>query len=125
MSDTIADLIIRLKNANLVDKEEVVIPHSKFKEQVLGVIRNEGFISEISVKSIKKKKFIFVYLSKRGFNHIRRISKPGKRHYVKSKEIPRPLRGFGLVVISTPAGLLSGSEARKSGVGGELICEIW
>ncbi len=125
MSDPIADLIIRLKNANLVDKNEVSMPHSNFKEAILGVMKQNGYIIDVSSKSVKKKKNLKVKFTPNQFSHIRRLSKPGMRYYVKSKDIPNPLRGLGLVIVSTPEGLLSGKEARKMKIGGELICEIW
>lgn len=125
MSDPISDLIIRLKNANLVNTNEVIIPHSNHKEAVLSVIKDEGFLKSIKQKTIQKRKSIIVSFGKRRITHIKRISTPGKRHYSKSKDIPRPLRGFGVVVVSTPLGLLSGENARKQKVGGELVCEIW
>ena len=125
MSDPIADLIIRLKNANLVDKNEVNMPHSNFKEEILNVMKTNGYLSDISSKLIKKKKNLKVRFMPNQFSHIRRLSKPGMRYYVKSKDIPNPLRGLGLVIVSTPKGLLSGKEAKRMRVGGELICEIW
>lgn len=125
MSDPIADLIIRLKNASLVDKSEVSMPHSNFKEAILAVMKKNGYIADISSKAIKKKKNLKVKFSPNQFSHIRRLSKPGMRYYVKSKDIPTPLRGLGLVIVSTPKGLLSGKEAKRMKIGGELICEIW
>ena len=125
MSDPVADLIIRLKNANLVEKNEVLIPHSKFKEAILDVMKKNGYLADVTLKTLKKKRNLKAIFRPNQFSHIRRLSKPGMRYYVKSKDIPNPLRGLGLVVVSTPQGLLSGKEARKLKIGGELVCEIW
>jgi len=125
MSDPIADLIIRIKNASLSNLKEVIMPFSNFKIAILNIFQKYGYIKSVDTKLVKEKKVIVVTLSDNKIMHIRRLSKPGQRLYVKSKEIPRPLRGMGLVVISTPSGVISGADARKSNIGGELICEIW
>ena len=125
MSDPIADLIIRLKNAASANLEEVIIPYSNFKLAILNVFKKYGFIGEVSTKSVKNKQVLCVSLKGNKIVHMKRLSKPGQRYYVKSNEIPRPLRGLGLIVLSTPKGVISGHEARKLKVGGELICEVW
>jgi len=125
MSDPIADLIIRLKNATLANLKEVVMPYSNFKLAILSIFKKHGFVESVSVKVVKEKKALEVILNGKKITHIKRLSKPGQRIYVKSNEIPKPLRGLGLVLISTPKGVISGQEARKQNLGGELICEIW
>lgn len=123
--DPIADLLIRLKNAAMAHKLETILPYSKHKKAVIDVILKEGYVASVAEKTVKNRKFIQVTLGENKFMHIRRLSKPGQRIYVKSGDIPKPLRGLGLVVISTPKGVISGKEARKLNIGGELICEIW
>lgn len=125
MTDQIADLLVRIKNANKVGKKEVVMPFSKMKESILAILKNEGYIAEFKSTDKKAKKQLIVSLNNKYLSHVKQISKPGQRIYSKSKDIPRPLRGLGLVVISTPKGVVSANEARKLGLGGELICEIW
>lgn len=125
MSDPISDLIIRITNAQELQKEDLILPYSSFKLAVLEVMNKYDLISEIEVKTGKKFKYILIKFGKKRITHIKRISKPGKRYYVKANQIPRPLRGLGLVILSTPSGVISGTEARKKQIGGELICEAW
>ena len=126
MTDHIADLLVRIKNASLVKKYEVTLPFSKMKEAILKILEREEFIKNIEVRGEANKKVISFRISHtKTPTHIKQISKPGQRIYVKSKDIPNPLRGLGLVIISTPKGVISAKEASKTGLGGELICEIW
>lgn len=124
MSDPISDLVIRIKNASLVNANLVPMPFSNFKLGILAVLKKYKYIDAVNIKTVKNKKILEVVISKK-IMHFKRLSKPGQRLYVKSNEIPRPLRSLGLVIISTPQGVISGHEARKLHVGGELICEIW
>lgn len=124
--DQIADLLIRIKNASLVRKSEVTVSFSKMKEAILNILKNEGFLSDFSVVTEDNKKSIKITISHRKLpTHIRQISRPGRRIYIKNKEVPRPLRGLGTVIVSTSTGVVTGKEARAKGLGGELICEIW
>ncbi len=127
MSDPIADLVIRIKNSQAVNKEQVIVPYSKFKEEIVKVMRDNGFVSEIEKKKDdqKQRDNLIIKFSDKKINHFKRLSKPGQRLYIKGNNIPRPLRGFGLVILSTPSGVLSGFDARKKRIGGELICEVW
>ncbi len=126
MTDHIADLLVRIKNASLVKKYEVTLPFSKMKEAILKILEREEFIKNIEVSGEANKKVISFRISHtKTPTHIKQISKPGQRIYVKSKDIPNPLRGLGLVIISTPKGVITAKEASKTGLGGELICEIW
>jgi len=125
MSDPISDLIIRIKNAQDLRKDDLVLPYSNYKLAVLEVMIKYDLISDIEVKQGKKFKYISIKFGSKQISHIKRISKPGRRHYVKASQIPRPLRGLGLVILSTPSGVISGNEARKKQIGGELICEAW
>ena len=102
------------------------MPYSKMKQAILSILKSEGFIKDMIVAETEGKKTLKVILSyDKTPSHIKQISKPGQRIYTKCKDIPRPLRGFGLIIISTPNGVVSGKTAAKLGVGGELICEIW
>lgn len=126
MTDQIADLLTRIRNSVLVGKHEIVLPSSKMREVLLNVLKKEAFIDEIKPVTKNGKKFVKIIISATKLpTHLKQISRPGQRIYVKSKEIPRPLRGLGLVIISTPQGVITGREALKRGLGGELICEVW
>ncbi len=127
MSDPIADLVIRIKNAQASNKEQVIVPYSKFKVAIVEVMKKNGFISEFKKQkdSQHEKDNLLIKFSEKRVSHFKRLSKPGQRLYIKGSNIPRPLRGFGLVIISTPKGVLSGHDARKRQIGGELICEVW
>jgi len=122
LNDTIADFLTRLRNASMAGKADVSVRPSKSIVTIADILKNEGFIME--VKSIDSE--LKITLDKNGpISHIKRLSKPGVRYYVKSTEIPRPRGGTGLVIISTPKGILTGGQARKQKVGGELVCEVW
>lgn len=125
MSDPIADLLTRIKNAKAVNKNTVIVPYSKFKESVVKVIQEEGYIASFGLKTIENHKYLILDIKDSKITHIRRISKPGQRNYVSKKFIPKPLRGMGLIIMSTPIGVISGKEAVKKNTGGELICEVW
>ena len=126
MTDQIADLINRIKTATAVKKSEVIVFYSKMNEAIAQILKAEGFLDDIEIVETDEKKSMRLKLSaKKRPSHIEQISKPGRRMYSKSKFIPKPLRGFGLVIVSTPNGIISGREAAKKGVGGELICKIW
>lgn len=126
MTDHIADLLVRIRNASMIRKYEVSLPFSKMKEAILRILEREEFIKNVEVFEVEKKKSIKFRISNtKTPTHVKQISRPGQRIYVKSKDIPKPLRGFGLVIISTPKGVITSKEASKTGLGGELICEIW
>lgn len=126
MTDQIADLLVRMHNASMINKFEVTMPYSKMKEAILEILKNEGFVQNFKVTEDKNIRKIKIELSsKKRFSHIRQISKPGQKIYSKSKDIPNPIRGLGLVIISTSKGVIKAREASKLGLGGELICEIW
>jgi len=127
MSDPIADLVIRIKNAQASKKEQVTVPYSKFKEAIVKVMRENGFVTGYQKKkdAQKKRDNLIIEFTDKKITHFKRLSTPGQRLYIKGSNIPRPLRGFGLVIVSTPIGVLSGHDARKKRIGGELICEVW
>lgn len=124
--DQIADLLTRIRNITMTGKYEITISFSKMKEAILNILKNEGFIASIEIVDVEGKKMIKAEISQsKTPMHLKQISKPGRRIYAKNQEIPVPLRGLGTVIISTSGGLTTGKVARKNGLGGELICEIW
>lgn len=123
MSDSIADLITRINNASILKKTGLRVPYANFKGAVLAVLKQEGYISDFKVNKEAGDIEIQLENAQRPFIRIYRISKPSRRVYVKAKDIRRP-KGYGTSVISTPKGVLSGYVAKKSGLGGEIICEV-
>lgn len=123
--DNIAQMITSIKNAGLVGKKEIEIPFSKFKCSILEILKSEGFVADFSAQE----KIIKVKLAYKGkillINEIKRVSKPGQRIYRKAKELPFSKRGLGIYLVSTSAGVMTDRAARKKGVGGELLCEIY
>lgn len=129
-TDPIADMLTRLRNASLVRKAEVRMPHSRVKEALAKVLSREGYIGEVSRDEKEGMPELVVRLrydeqQKPAIRGITRVSKPGQRIYVPKKKIPRIQQGLGTAVLSTPQGLLTDREARKQGVGGEILCTIW
>ncbi len=122
MNDTISDLLSRISNAKNAGRASLSLPFSKIKMGILAVLKTEGYIGTYSRQELA----ISIDLSgaRKDFTKIRRISRPGRREYVKSKNIPYA-KGYGTVILSTPQGVLSGKNAKKSGTGGELICEVY
>ncbi|MDB6034567.1 MAG: hypothetical protein JWM16_4905 [Verrucomicrobiales bacterium] len=128
MTDPISDMLTRIRNAHSALLPAVELPHSKMKESIAVILKREGYISEYSVEGqgLKKLKLKLKYEGRRGvIEGLRRISKPGLRRYVGSTEIPRVLGGMGIAIVSTPQGVMSGNQARKNNLGGELLCYIW
>lgn len=134
--DTITDMLNRIRNAQAVYKETVVVPYSNVKYRLAEILKERGYIDGLEKKGRKEKRFIEITLKyetdpdspnskKPVILGMKRISKSGKRIYMGYKEI-RPIRnGYGMAIISTPMGILTEKEARKNKVGGEVICEIW
>lgn len=122
MNDTISDLLTRISNTKNAGKASLNLPYSKIKMGILEVLKTEGYIGTYSKQELSIS--IDLTGSSKDFTKIRRLSRPGRREYVKSKNIPSP-KGYGLVILSTPQGVLSGRNAKKSGTGGELICEVY
>jgi small subunit ribosomal protein S8 len=129
ISDPIADMLVRLRNANQVGLEEIVLPHSRIKSDVARVLKREGYIQDFKLQKDGKKSNIQVVLKGKGearaLTGLKRISTPGSRRFVKSTEIPRVLGGMGICILSTSSGVMSGQEAKKKNVGGEVLCHIW
>lgn len=129
-TDPIADMLTRIRNANLMYQDHVDVPNSKMKAAIAKILKDEGFIKYYKVMRTNKQGTIRVFL-KYGANRERvisgldRVSKPGIRRYAGSQEIPRVRGGLGIVIMSTPAGILTGNEARKQNVGGEILCTVY
>ena len=130
VTDPISDLLTRIRNASMVSKPSVSIPHSNFKFDLAKLLKNEGYISDVKISGDGAQKSIDLDMkySEEGTSVIsgmKRLSKPGQRVYSSFDKLPRNNGGLGTVVVSTSRGLLSDSEARKRKLGGELICEVW
>lgn len=130
MTDPIADMLTRIRNANMVRHSTVQIPASNLKRSIAQILKDDGFIKDFEVIKDQKQGTIRIQL-KYGHNNqriitgLKRISKPGLRVYAKKDELPKVLGGLGIAIISTSQGVMSDREARKSGYGGEVICYIW
>jgi small subunit ribosomal protein S8 len=129
-TDPIADMLLRLRNAQMAQKESVDIPHSRIKNEIAGILRREGFIRDFVVAEGETRKTLRVFLKYAAgqqpvIHGMRRDSKSGCRVYVRSAEIPRVLNGMGVSILSTSSGVVSDKEARKRRLGGELLCSIW
>lgn len=132
MTDPISDMLSRIRNAGSALQPAVEIPHSKMKESIANVLKQEGYVSNVEVNSPEKEKFrknIKLAIKYQGkkmvLEGLRRISSPGRRVYVGATEIPRVRGGLGVAIVSTPEGVMSGNEARKKNLGGELLCFVW
>ena len=128
-TDPIADMLSRIRNAIAVNKHEIDLPHSKVKESVARLLKDSYFIDDVAVEDATIGKSLRVVinqpLSNARITEIDRLSKPGRRLYVKAEKIPTVKRGRGIVIISTSKGIMTGSEAQKQGIGGELICKVY
>jgi small subunit ribosomal protein S8 len=130
MSDPIADMLTRIRNANMVRHETVEIPASKIKRQIVEILKREGFIRDAEYIEDNKQGIIRVFLKygpnqERVITGLKRISKPGLRVYAKASEIPRVLGGLGIAIISTSKGVMTDKEARQAKSGGEVLCYVW
>ena len=130
MTDPIADMFTRIRNALMTKKTFVMVPFSKFKFQVAKILEKEGWVEKVEKTDqgkFEEIKISLKYLPPREskIQSIKRISKPGSRVYVSKNNLPKVLNNFGIAVISTPQGLMTNKEARKNGMGGEVVCEIY
>ncbi len=128
-TDPIADMLSRIRNAVAVRKHAVAMPHSKVKESVAKILKQSGFIDEVTVTKATIGKTMEITINQDGTNaritEIARLSRPGRRQYIGSDKIPTVKQGRGIVVISTSKGIMTGAEAKKKGIGGELICKVY
>lgn len=130
MTDPIADMLTRLRNANMALHESVSMPSSKLKEGIAKILASEGYVDGFEVTVSGSHKVLDIKLKygsdrARIIEGLRRVSKPGRRVYVGADELPRVQGGLGVAVISTPQGLLPDREARRRRLGGEVLCEVW
>lgn len=130
MTDPIADMLTRIRNGIQARHDRVELPASKLKVEIARILKSEGFISNYKLVEDKVQGMLRIYLkySEDGepvIHGIERISRPGRRVYRNKQEIPRVLGGLGLAIVSTSRGVLSGHEAVKTGVGGEVLCQVW
>src|SRR5213595_1901879 len=128
MNDPISDMLARIRNANRALLPAVEMPHSKIKESIAAILKREGYISDFAVegKIPKTIKLKLKYQGKKSvIEGLRRLSTPGLRRYVGATDIPRVRGGLGVSVLSTSEGLMTGTQARKKNIGGELLCYVW
>jgi len=130
LTDTVADMLARIRNAISARHQKVDVPASKLKLEIARILKEEGYVSNFKATEEEGHKVLRIYL-KYGHNNeaaiskVERVSRPGCRVYVRRTEIPRVLGGMGINILTTPRGVMTGRQARKEGVGGELLCEIW
>jgi small subunit ribosomal protein S8 len=128
MNDPISDMLTRIRNANRALLPSVDVPHSKMKESIAGILKREGYINDFAVEGQVPKliKLRLKYQGKKSvIEGLRRVSTPGLRRYVGSTDIPRVRGGLGVAVLSTSEGIMTGNQARKKNLGGELVCYVW
>jgi small subunit ribosomal protein S8 len=129
LSDPIADFLTRIRNAGAARKGELTVPYSKIKAEIARILKQEGYIKEYEVDTTGK--FPLIKITNKmvsrtsAITGLKRVSKPGLRKYVGADEIPRVLGGMGISILSTPRGIVSGREAKKQNVGGELLAYVW
>ena len=130
MTDPVADMLTRLRNANSAYHDTVSMPNSKLKAHIAEILKNEGYIADFEVDDARVGKTLTLHLKfgpnrERSIAGIKRVSKPGLRVYAKSTEIPKVLGGLGVAILSTSSGLLTDRQAEKKGVGGEVLAYVW
>lgn len=130
MTDPIADMLTRIRNANMVRHEKLEVPASNMKKEIAEILKREGFVRDVEYIEDNKQGIIRIFLKYGGNNErvitgLKRISKPGLRVYAKSNEVPRVLNGLGIALVSTSNGVLSDKEARAKQVGGEVLAYVW
>jgi small subunit ribosomal protein S8 len=130
MTDPIADMLARIRNANMAQKEEVIMPSSSLKERIAEILAREGYVAAVTTGGEGKERKITIQLKygptrEKTINGLKRVSKPGRRVYAGLGEIPRVLGGLGIAILSTSHGILTDRQAKKQGVGGEIIAYIW
>ena len=130
MTDPIADMLTRIRNGALARHDRVEMPHSKLKEQVGRVLKSEGFVDDVRVSEGEGPRTLTLVLrytreKSSAIDGVRRVSTPGRRVYVRHDRIPRVRSGLGVSILSTSHGVMTDKDARRQGVGGELLCEIW
>ena len=130
MSDPIADMLTRIRNANMVRHEKLEVPASNLKKEIAEILKREGFVRDVEYVEDNKQGIIRIFLkygqnNERVITGLKRISKPGLRVYAKTNEVPKVLNGLGIALVSTSNGLLTDKEARAKQVGGEIVAYVW
>lgn len=130
MTDPIADMLTRIRNANMVRHEKLELPASNMKKEIAEILKREGFVRDVEYVEDSKQGIIRIFLkygqnNERVITGLKRISKPGLRVYAKSNEVPRVLNGLGIALVSTSNGLVTDKEARAKQVGGEIVAYVW
>ncbi len=130
MTDPIADMLTRIRNANMVRHEKLEVPASNVKKEIAEILKREGFVRDVEYAEDNKQGIIRIFLkygkeNERVITGLKRISKPGLRVYAKTNEVPKVLNGLGIALVSTSQGLLTDKEARAKQVGGEILAYIW
>ncbi|GGD26768.1 30S ribosomal protein S8 [Pontibacillus chungwhensis BH030062] len=130
MTDPIADMLTRIRNANMVRHEKLEVPASKLKKEVADILKREGFVRDYEMVEDDKQGILRIFLkyganNERVITGLKRISKPGLRVYAKADELPRVLNGLGVAVVSTSNGVLTDKEARQQAIGGEVLAYVW
>lgn len=129
VNDPIGDLIIQIKNASMAGKRAIDLPYSRLKHAVADLLQKEGYVSSVAKTGDAPKESLHIEIRYQDdapvITGLKRVSKPGLRWYVNKREIPTVVGGMGVSVLSTPQGIMTGKEAKKRGIGGELLCTIW
>jgi small subunit ribosomal protein S8 len=130
LTDPVADMLARIRNAISARHQKVDVPASKLKAEIARILKEEGYIASFKPMEEGGHKVLRIYLKYSGNNeaaisNVARVSRPGCRVYVRRTEIPRVLGGLGINILTTPRGVMTGRQARKQGLGGELLCEVW
>lgn len=129
MTDPIADLFTRIRNAHLAGHDRLDVPNSNLKTRISGILKQEGFVRNYRVIKDEKQGILRIFLKYKNeepvIQGIKRISKPGRRKYVPKDEVPKVLNGLGVAIVSTSSGVITDEECRKKGVGGEVLGYVW
>jgi small subunit ribosomal protein S8 len=132
MTDPIADMLTRIRNAILAKHTSVVMPNSRVKMSIAAILKEEGYIKDVSETQDDKQGLLrleFKFIDQDGTQNVirglKRISKPGRRRYVKSSEVPKVLNGLGMAILTTSRGIMADHECRRQQIGGEVMCEVW
>jgi small subunit ribosomal protein S8 len=133
ISDPVGDMLTRIRNALMAGKAVVEVPNSKLKIEIARILKDEGFIEDFVVGEEKPASIIYITLKYYGsrrerkpvITHLERISKPGRRIYRQKRDLPRVMSGIGIAIVTTPKGVMTAQQARRQGVGGEVLCYVW
>jgi small subunit ribosomal protein S8 len=130
LTDPVADMLTRIRNAISARHQKVDVPASKLKLEIARILKEEGYVSNYKATEEECHKVVRIYLkysnnNEAAISNVERVSRPGCRVYVRRSEIPRVLGGMGINILTTPRGVMTGRQARKEGLGGELLCQVW